>query len=208
MLTYSYAKSRPGGLLVPRAGLTPDRIVAEAGAVADDVGLDRLTLAAVAQRCGVSLPGLYKHVSGMEDVRRGIAIAAVRDLTSITAAAAAGLSGRAAMHAVSAAYRAYAHRHPGRYAASVMAPAEGDQEHVKAAIEAYNVLTAAFQGYHLDGEELIHAVRMWRSGCHGVVSLEAAGGFGLPQSVDVTFGHMIDALDAAFHDLGTHRKAT
>ena len=191
-----------------RAGLTPDRIVAEAANVADDAGLDRLTLAAVAQRCGVSLPGLYKHVSGIDEVRRGIAIAAVRDLTSVTAAAAAGLSGRAAMHAVSAAYRAYAHRHPGRYAASVMAPAEGDQEHVKAAIEAYNVLTAAFQGYHLDGEELIHAVRMWRSGCHGVVSLEAAGGFGLPQSVDVTFAHMIDALDAAFHDLGTHRKVT
>ena len=188
---------------MPRQGLTPDRIVAEAGAVADDVGLDRLTLAAVAQRCGVSLPGLYKHVSGMEDVRRGIAIAAVRDLTSVAAAAAAGLSGRAAMHAVSAAYRAYAHQHPGRYAASVMAPAEGDQEHVKVAIEAYNVLTAAFQGYQLDGEELIHAVRMWRAGCHGIVSLEAAGGFGLPQSVDVTFGYLIDALDAAFHDLGS-----
>jgi AcrR family transcriptional regulator len=183
-----------------RAGLTPDRIVAEAANVADDVGLDRLTLAAVAQRCGVSLPGLYKHVSGIDEVRRGIAIAAVRDLTSVTAAAAAGLSGRAAMHAVSAAYRTYAHQHPGRYAASVIAPAEGDQEHINAAVAAYQVLTATFQGYHLDDLELVHAVRMWRSACHGVVSLEAAGGFGLPQSVDVTFDHIIDALDAAFHD--------
>jgi AcrR family transcriptional regulator len=188
---------------MPRAGLTPDRIVAEAGTVADEVGLDRLTLAAVAQRCGVSLPGLYKHVSGVDEVRRGIAIAAVRDLTSVTAAAAAGLSGRAALHAVSAAYRGYAHQHPGRYAASVIAPADGDQEHVNAAIEAYKVLTATFQGYQLDSEELIHAVRMWRAACHGVVSLEAAGGFGLPQSVDVTFTQMIDALDAAFGHLGS-----
>jgi AcrR family transcriptional regulator len=187
-----------------RAGLTPDRIVAEAANVADDAGLDRLTLAAVAQRCGVSLPGLYKHVSGIDEVRRGIAIAAVRDLTSVTAAAAAGLSGRDAMHAVSAAYRAYAHQRPGRYAASVIAPAEGDQEYINAAVAAYQVLTATFQGYHLGDAELVHAVRMWRSACHGVVSLEAAGGFGLPQSVDVTFGHMIDALDAAFHELG-HR---
>jgi AcrR family transcriptional regulator len=188
---------------MPRAGLTPDRIVAEAGTVADEVGLDRLTLAAVAQRCGVSLPGLYKHVSGVDEVRRGIAIAAVRDLTSVTAAAAAGLSGRAALHAVSAAYRGYAHQHPGRYAASVIAPADGDQEHVNAAIKAYKVLTATFQGYQLDSEELIHAVRMWRAACHGVVSLEAAGGFGLPQSVDVTFTQMIDALDAAFGHLGS-----
>ena len=43
---------------MPRAGLTPERIIGQAAAVADEVGLDRLTLAAVAQRCGVSLPGL------------------------------------------------------------------------------------------------------------------------------------------------------
>jgi len=29
-----------------------------------------------------------------------------------------------------------------------------------------------------------------------------AGGFGLPESVDVTFGHLIDALDAEFRRLG------
>jgi hypothetical protein len=33
---------------------------------------------------------------------------------------------------------------------------------------------------------------------HGFVSLEAAGGFGLPQSVDVTFARLIDSLDATF----------
>jgi AcrR family transcriptional regulator len=188
---------------VPRAGLTPDRIVAEAATVADEVGLDRLTLAAVAQRCGVSLPGLYKHVSGLDEVRRGIAIAGVRDLTSVTAVAAAGVSGRAALHAVSLAYRSYALRHPGRYAASVLAPTEGDQEYLDAAIAAFGVLAATFQGYHLDGEDLIHAVRMWRAACHGIAALEAAGGFGLPESIDVTFGHLIDALDAAFLRLGS-----
>ena len=68
---------------MPRAGLTPERIISEAATVADEVGLDRLTLAAVAQRCGVSLPGLYKHVSGLEEVRHGIALLAVRELTSV-----------------------------------------------------------------------------------------------------------------------------
>jgi AcrR family transcriptional regulator len=192
---------------MPRAGLTPDRIIAEAATVADEVGLDRLTLAAVAPRCGVSLPGLYKHVSGLEEVRRGIAIAAVRDLTTATANAAAGVSGREALRAVSVAYRDYARRHPGRYAASVIAPAEGDQDHLNAGLAAVQVLTAAFQGYDLDGEELIHAIRMWRSACHGIVSLEMAGGFGLPESVEVTFGYLIDALDGAFRDLGSRPTA-
>jgi len=187
---------------MPRAGLTPERIIAEAATVADEVGLDRLTLAAVAQRCGVSLPGLYKHVAGLDDVRRGIALLAVRELTSAGARAAAGVADTDALRAVSAAYRSYALARPGRYAASVLAPAPGDEEHIEVATEAFEVISAALVGYHLEGAALIHAVRMWRAACHGIATLQTAGGFGLPESVDVTFGHLIDALDTEFRRLG------
>ena len=187
---------------MPRTGLTPERVIEQAAIVADEVGLDRLTLAAVAQRCGVSLPGLYKHVGGLDEVRRGIGLTGVRDLTGVLAAAAAGVSGREALDAVSAAYRSYAGAHPGRYAASVIAPAPDDTELAGAARQAFGVIVAAFKGYHLDGEELIHAVRMWRAACHGLATMQAAGGFGLPESVDATFGHLLDALDAEFARLG------
>jgi hypothetical protein len=43
---------------------------------------------------------------------------------------------------------------------------------------------------------------MWRAACHGIATLQSAGGFGLPESVDVTFGHLIDALDTEFRRLG------
>lgn len=187
---------------MPRAGLTPGRIIAEAAAVADEAGLDRLTLAAVAQRCGVSLPGLYKHVSGLDEVKRGIALLGVRELTSGAARAAAGVTGADALRAISAAYRSYALACPGRYAASVLAPAPGDEEHIEVAIQAVEVISAALVGYHLEGAGLVHAVRMWRAACHGIATLQTAGGFGLPESVDVTFGHLIDALDTEFHRLG------
>src|SRR2546430_17046984 len=113
---------------MPRAGLTPERIISAAATVADEVGLDRLTLAAVAQRCGVSLPGLYKHVSGLDEVRRGIALLAVRELTGAGARAAAGVTGADALRAISAAYRSYALACPGRYAASVQIGRESCRE--------------------------------------------------------------------------------
>jgi AcrR family transcriptional regulator len=187
---------------MPRAGLSPDRIITEAAAVADEVGLDRLTLAAVAQRCGVSLPGLYKHVSGLDEVRRGIALVGVRELTATVARAAAGVAGPEALHAASAAYRSYARARPGRYAASVLAPEPGDAEHIEVATQAFAVIAAALKGYQLTEADLIHAVRMWRAACHGMATLETAGGFGLPESVDVTFGHLVAALDAEFTRLG------
>ncbi|MEV1143797.1 TetR family transcriptional regulator, partial [Micromonospora sp. NPDC049799] len=51
---------------MPRAGLTPQTVVRAAADLADEVGLDRLTLAAVAARLGVALPSLYKHVRGAD----------------------------------------------------------------------------------------------------------------------------------------------
>jgi AcrR family transcriptional regulator len=192
---------------MPRAGLTPERIITEAAAVADEVGLDRLTLAAVAQRCAVSLPGLYKHVSGLEEVRRGIALVGVRELTGVVARAAAGVSGTEALMAASAAYRSYAQARPGRYAASVLAPEPGDAELIEVATQAFAVISSVLAGYRLTEADLIHAVRMWRAACHGMATLETAGGFGLPESVDVTFGHLVEALDAEFARLGDRSAA-
>jgi len=37
-------------------------------------------------------------------------------------------------------------------------------------------------------------VRIARAGLHGFVSLEAAGGFGLPRDVDRTFDRLIETL--------------
>lgn len=185
-----------------RAGLTRERVIEQAAAVADEVGFEHLTLAAVARRCGVSLPGLYKHVGGLEDVRRGISLRAVRELTALLAVAAAGVSERAALTEFARAYRAYARLHPGYYAAILRAPGPGDDEYAAVGAHAVAVIAAALKGYQLEGPALIHAVRILRATLHGIVSLETEGGFGLPESVDETYAHLVGALDAAFRSLG------
>jgi AcrR family transcriptional regulator len=182
---------------MPRAGLTPQRVVEEAGAVADAAGLERLTLAAVADRFGVAIPSLYKHVNGLDGLRRDLAVLAVRELTAALSRAAVGRAGRDALHAMAGAYRAYAGAHPGRYAASVRAPASGDAEHLAAADDALAVFRAVLAGYGITGPDAIDAIRGLRAAMHGFVALEAAGGFGLPQSVDASYHRLVDALDAA-----------
>lgn len=189
---------------MPKVGLTREKIVERAAAAADEVGLDHFTLAAVAQRCGVSLPGLYKHVNGLDAVKRDIAVLAVREITGVLAGAAVGVTGREALTEFIRAYRGYARAHPGHYAATLRAPAPGDTEHTDAAANAIGVIAAALKGYQLEGAALIHAIRLLRSAFHGIVSLEMAGGFGLPESLDDTYAHLVDALDAAFMKLGLH----
>jgi AcrR family transcriptional regulator len=182
---------------MPRAGLTPQRVVEEAAAVADEGGLDRLTLAAVAERCGVALPSLYKHVRGLDGLRRDLAVRSVRELTATLSKAAVGRAGSDALHAIADAYRAYATAHPGRYAASVRAPDAGDAEYLAAAADAIAVFTAVLAGYGITGRDAIDAIRGLRAAMHGFVALEAAGAFGMPQSVDGSYARLLDALDGA-----------
>ncbi len=183
---------------MPRLGLTHERVVAEAATVADEVGLDRLTLATVALRFGVSLPSLYKHVRSLDGLKRDLAVLGVRELTAALSAAAVGRAGRDALQAIAKAYRQYAKAHPGRTAASVRAPDPNDAEHLAASEAILAVLLAVLAGYGISGANAIDAIRSLRAAVHGFVTLEAAGGFGLPQSVDATYDRLIDALDTAF----------
>ncbi|HEX6843946.1 MAG TPA: TetR-like C-terminal domain-containing protein [Actinomycetota bacterium] len=175
---------------MPRAGLTPEVVVAEAAEVADEVGFDRLTLAAVADRFGVAVPSLYKHVDGLDGLRRGVAIKSIRELGDALAPA-------TSLTEVATAYRGFAHSHPGRYAATLRAADPGDEEASAASGEVLATVLGVLEDYGLTGPDAIDATRALRSSLHGFVALEAVGGFGIPQDVDRSFDRMVASLDRA-----------
>jgi AcrR family transcriptional regulator len=182
---------------MPRAGLTPAIVVGEAARLVDEVGLDRLTLASVAQRLGVALPSLYKHIRGMDALRQKVSAFATAEFAAMLADAAVGRAGTDAIHAVAAAYRDYARRHPGRYLAAQWVPDPADPSHVAAGERAVGVVYAILRGYGLTGDDAVDATRALRSALHGFVVLENGGGFGLPRDVDRSFDQMVAALDLA-----------
>lgn len=187
---------------MPRAGLTRTVVVEAAAELADEHGYDRLTLTALAQRVGVATPSLYKHVDGLDGLRRGLAALALRELGAAMGGAAGGRARGEALHGVAHAYRAYATAHPGRYPATLRAPDEGDEEAIAAAQSVLATVFAVLAEYDLTGDDAIDAARAVRAALHGWVSLEAAGSFGMPQSIDRSFDRLVDALDTALTDLG------
>jgi AcrR family transcriptional regulator len=182
---------------VPRAGLTRAVLAAGAAELADQNGWSELTLAAVAARFGVRQPSLYKHVSGLAELRRDVALLGGLELDSELAAAAVGKSGVDALQAMADTYRTFAKKHPGRYAASVVAPAPGDTEYEQAAIQLLHTLSAVLGQYGLSGDDEIHAIRGLRALLHGFVSLEAAGGFAMPLDLDESYHRLVDGFAAS-----------
>jgi AcrR family transcriptional regulator len=181
---------------VPRAGLTPAVVIAEGATVADEVGFDRLTLSAVADRLGVRIPSLYRHVDSLDALRRGIAVLAVGQVADVVGTAAVGRSRGDALRAMGAAYRRYGVDHPGRYAATVRAPDDDDTALNEAAARVLGVIYAVLSGYGLTGADAVDATRAIRAALHGFVTLESGGGFGIPRAVDLSFTRLVDGLDA------------
>ena len=92
------------------------------------------------------------------------------------------------------AWRAWARAHPGRYQAAERGAAPGDAEHEAVSRRTVEVVAAVMDGYGIDGEDAIDAIRAYRAALHGFVSLEANGGFGMPFSVDRSFDRLVHAL--------------
>lgn len=181
---------------MPRAGLDPAVVVAAAAELADEVGLEQVTMGQLAERLGVRAPSLYKHVDGQADLTRRIAVLAITELGDELREALQGLAGRDALWAAAQTMRAYVIEHPGRYAATVrLDPEWTDDPLVTAAERTLASLTAVVGGYDLDPVETIHVLRMLRSLFHGFALLEAGGGFQMDTDLDASFAWMVDFVD-------------
>ena len=175
---------------MPRAGLSTASVVDTALEIVDEGGADALTLAAVAGRRGVAAPSLYKHVDGLGHLRSLVGIRVLDEMTERFTATAVGRAGDDALAALLREYRAYVLERPARYAAMPADPLD-DPALAAAGTRLLDVILAVLRGYGLEGSEAIHATRCARALAHGFASLEAAGGFGLPEGLDETYERLI-----------------
>ncbi|MCB5170112.1 WHG domain-containing protein [Streptomyces bambusae] len=181
---------------MPRAGLTPERVVEAAAELADEIGLDQVTVSAVARGFGVKDASLYAHVRGLSDLRSRLATASAAAFADRINTALAGRSGHEALAAFAQAYRTFAVHHPGRYAATQLALPAETLEASPGHRRLVELTYALFLGYDLAEPDRTDAVRLLRSTLHGFAALEAAGGFGAPRDLDASWARMIEALHA------------
>ena len=173
-------------------------VVATAADLIDGQGVDALTVTAVAQELGVTQPALYRHLDGLDDLWRELGLAGRERLAAALTDAAVGRSGSDAVQAVADAWREFAHRHPGLYAATDRHPVAGDPELEEAVERVVSVLAMTLRGFDLDDDAVVHGARTLRSALHGFVSFELGDGHPNPHDPDETFERMIALLCRGF----------
>lgn len=177
-------------------GLTTDTLVATAADLADEHGLDEVTVSALAREVGVRPASLYSHLGGSDDLRTRLALLALDEMADRAADAVAGRAGRDALAGWAGAYRAYARDHPGRYAAAQLrldpatAAASAGPRHAA-------MTRAILHGYDVPEADQVHAVRLLGSVVRGFTDLELGGSFDhSTPSAEQSWRRTLDALDA------------
>jgi AcrR family transcriptional regulator len=172
------------------ARLSREIIVNAALTFLDREGWDALTINALATQLGTKGPSLYNHVDSLEDLRRAVRMRVIDDIITMLSRVAEGRARDDAVLVMAAAYRSYAHHHPGRYSAFTRMPLGGDDpEYTAATRGAAAPVIAVLGSYGLDGEEAFYAALEFWSAMHGFVLLEMTG---VMEGIDI---------DAVFSDM-------
>jgi AcrR family transcriptional regulator len=156
--------------------LSRDSIVNAALTFLDREGWDALTINALATQLGTKGPSLYNHVDSLDDLRRTVRMRVIGDIIGMLNTVADGRTRDDAVVTMAAAYRSYAHHHPGRYSAFTRMPLGGDDpEYTEATRAAAAPVIAVLSSFGLEGESAFYASLEFWSAMHGFVLLEMTG---------------------------------
>ncbi|HEY2420897.1 MAG TPA: WHG domain-containing protein [Neobacillus sp.] len=168
----------------PKFSLDLPTILEAAGEIADQFGMQEVTLANLAKKLNIRPPSLYNHFDGLPGLRKKMAVYGINMVHDELTQAAIGVSGNAAVIAISKAYVNFARKHPGIYEATLLAPDPEDEDIQLAGAKIVDLSVRVLQAYELQGDQALHAVRGLRSILHGFSSLEQRGGFKLALDLD------------------------
>lgn len=170
-------------------------VVDRAALLADEIGLENLTITKLGRSLGIAPPGVYRHVTDLADLRHAIGQQASHEVAIALSCACTGLSATDAVTALAHTLRSWAKQYPARYAALQIAPNPDNEQATAAADELLTVIASALRAYQLTDEHLTDSIRLIRSTLHGFITLEQGDGFKQQRSLDATFERIIASID-------------
>jgi AcrR family transcriptional regulator len=177
--------------MAARPGINKTVVLQAALELADELGLEQVSLALLSKKLNIKTPSLYNHIEGMSGLRKELAKWGIQKLIERLTDAAFGKSGEDAIYAIGLAYLSFVRQYPGLYEATIAAPEQDDTELQSLAEDVLNLLFRVLEAFKLERDDALHAVRGLRSITHGFATLELKKGFGLALDRDESFRRLL-----------------
>jgi AcrR family transcriptional regulator len=186
--------------------VTDDLIAQTAGRIADQVGLENLSLKEVAEKLEIRSPSLIFHVKSLNGLKNLLGKYTTRLLVAELMEAGFGKSGLDAIAALGDAAAKFAFAHPGMYESTqwkniYYVPADEEEPDFSEFQQITNLFFRLFKGSSLEEMEVSHIIRGFRCLIHGFATIAGHKGFGHPSDAAESFDYCL-----ALYLAGVERK--
>lgn len=169
-------------------------VIETACRIADEQGLNNLSLKAVAEKLNVRTPSLYNHIKSLDDLLREVAHKGMRSMNEQMAQVAIGKSGDIAMKSISVEYLNFIIEHPGVYETIQWATWHGTNETAEIFENYIKILSTIILSYNFPSERTDEILNLFTGFLHGFTTLQVRYAFSDPQKVRNDLCNSIDTI--------------
>lgn len=174
--------------------ITKNAVIQAASDIADERGLNKLSLKAVAEKLNIKTPSLYNHIACLDDLLRAVAHNGMRKMNEKMKQAAIGAVGVTAIKAVSVEYLNYMIEHPGVYETIQWATWHGTDETTAIFDDYLSLLTTLVKSCSFDQSKTNDILNMLTGIIHGYTTLQLKYAFSNPDKVRNDLCNALDVL--------------
>jgi len=189
-----------------RAGLDKNLVIERAASLANETGLENITLKLIADEFNVQTPSLYNHIKSLEDLKKGLMLYGWKQLEEKLLLAVVGVSGYDAIRAMCYAFYEYATENPGVFNAMLWYNKFQDEETLNATKRLFTVLFKIMGTLSISDETINHLIRTFRGFLEGYALLVNNGAFGNPISIRESFDLSVEVLMAGVRCLKAEQE--
>lgn len=181
-----------------RKGLTKEKIIDSAIQLLEGSGLKDFSVYRLAEKLGVSVSSLYKHVTNVDEINFEIALKTVEELILLQESAMEGKTRQEAVWAMASAFREFAFSHPETFKMITILPGSYPASSRNFRRHLMEPIKKAVGLYDISEDQRMHWLRILRSTMHGFVTYEMSAADHEPELVNTQESYRIAITNIIF----------
>jgi AcrR family transcriptional regulator len=170
------------------------KILETAFLIANKESFESLTAASITKKLKITPPALYKHYNSLNNLKEIMAVYAFREIEKITKETLIISKGEEALILLGKSYREFAKSNPSYFEATHYRTKKENTELGLLRESLIVLLSRVFQDMKLESNQILFAIRTFRSLVFGFIYLESKNSFGLEESLDKSFHFAIQVF--------------
>lgn len=172
-----------------------DELIIETSAnIANEIGLDNLSLKIIAEKLNIKSPSLYNHISSLDEVKQRLMIYGWEQMEEKILESAVGVTGYNALKNMCKAFYDYTTNNKGVFTAMLWYNKYASDRLETATNRLFKVIFKVMQPLNITDENINHIIRTLRSFLEGFSLLVNNNAFGNPVSIEESFDLSLEII--------------